>query len=165
MLGTYLHGDTKTELRKLEPALYARLYRADREWLGRQSPTPKEKVMTTFRVNWDERDREIVERAKDTVAAIKSMQGKPKRISKGAIGHAIGRKSLFEKHLDKLPITKAYLGTVIEDDEQYRMRRVEWAIEELKKDGKIVRKWEVLRLACIRPEYVNTSIEALIDLG
>lgn len=154
---------SKTEIRKMNPALYARLYRADRMWLEKESPKPKVRTKTTTRGNWLERDREIIEIAKEAVTDIQNLQGKPKQVSKSAIGHAIGRKAILEQHLDKLPLTKAYLEQVIESDEKYRLRRINWAIEQLESKGKVIMKWEILRKAGIRPEFVDASIEEMIS--
>ncbi|WP_155084691.1 TnsD family Tn7-like transposition protein [Cyanobacterium aponinum] len=49
----YPHA-TKTELRNLSPALYARLYRCDRIWLNNNSPSlQKPSVSVNKRVDWE----------------------------------------------------------------------------------------------------------------
>jgi hypothetical protein len=53
-------NSTTTELRKLEPALYAWLYRHDKQWLHTHSPKTKRIQTTNNRVDWDERDRKLL---------------------------------------------------------------------------------------------------------
>lgn len=156
---------SRTELRKLNPTLYNRLYRSDRSWLEKESPTKvRRRLAIKPRIDWIRRDWELVEKIKMAVLAIQTKEGKPKQLSKNAIGLATGQVSLLEKHLDKLPQTKAYLELVVENKEQYRMRRLKWAIEELKREGKGIVKWEVLRKAGIRPETIDPSIiETMIN--
>ena len=72
---------------------------------------------------------------------------KPVRITVGKIGTTIGCKALLEKHLDKLPQTKAYLESVTETVEDFQIRRIKWAIRELDLRGEEIKYWKVLRLA------------------
>jgi len=148
---------SKTELRKLYPALYIRLYRADRSWLERESPKPSKRTTTSSKVSWHSRDQEILREVKEAVSAIQNLEGKPKRISKSYIGYMIDRKALLERHLNKLPLTKEYLDKVLESEEEYRVRKIKWAIKELRREGKKTTKWQVLRKAGIRPEFVTQN--------
>lgn len=157
---------SRTELRELNPTLFNRLYRSDRLWIEHQSPLKVSKrVRPRPRVNWERRDQELLERIKRAVVAIQAKEGKPKQISKSSIGHEIDHKDLLDKHLDKLPLTKVYLKLVVETNEQYRWRRITWAIEELKQEGRHFSKWDVLRKAGVRPEMIDLSlIEDLISI-
>ncbi|UQQ36192.1 TnsD family transposase [Paenibacillus polymyxa] len=156
---------SRTELRKLNPTLFNRLYRSDRFWLEKESPSKvRKRVASKPRVNWESRDRELVEKIKKAVVDIQSKEGKPKQISIRSIGLAIGNRTLLDKFLDKLPLTKACLKLVVENNEQYRWRRLKWAIEELKQERRKFSKWEVLRKAGTRPETVDSSIiETMIN--
>lgn len=156
---------SRTELRELNPTLFNRLYRSDRQWLELESPSKVSKRVTPKpRVNWEKRDQELLEKIKRAVVAIQAKEGKPKQISKSSIGHEIDHKSLVDKHLDKLPLTEAYLKLVVETNEQYRWRRITWAIEELKRDGRKFSKWDLLRKAGVRPENVDLKmIEAKLN--
>lgn len=50
-------------------------------------------------------------------------EGKPERITISKIGKKIGRLSLLEKHLDKLPLTKDYLQKHIESVEDFQKKK------------------------------------------
>jgi len=71
----------------------------------------------------------------------------------------------LEKHLDKLPRTRAYLDSVKESDRDFRIRRIKWAIQELEKEGQELKEWRILRKAGIRKEYekyIEIELENLI---
>ena len=50
-----------TQLRALQPALFARLYRSDRTWLRKHTGTPVLSNSRSTRVNWPERDRHLAD--------------------------------------------------------------------------------------------------------
>jgi hypothetical protein len=77
------------------------------------------------------------------------------------VGKVIGSLALLEQHLDRLPLTKAYFETVMESQERFRMRRVEWAATTLDLQGKVVKEWEVVRLAGLGSTYSNKVGEAV----
>jgi transposase-like protein len=144
---------SKTELRKLNLALYARLYRNDRIWLNNHSPEPAQKKTRNIRVDWNQRDLEVLAKVQHAVSRILKSDGKPKRLTVGRIGAIAGVRSLLEKHLDRLPETKNYLEQTVESEEQYRLRKIHWAMEELKRQGEPLQEWKVLRKAGIRKEH------------
>ncbi|MCX7745573.1 MAG: TnsD family transposase [Clostridia bacterium] len=146
---------SKTELRKLAKANYAWLYRHDREWLNENSPKPKSILMNKGRVDWKERDALVLKKIKSVVKDILLAKGKPIRLSLSRIGKNSEQLGLLEKHLDKMPLTKAYIESVVEDDSDYRKRRVRWAVCELNNSGKEPKVWNVMRKAGIRSEYLS----------
>ncbi|MEB3103976.1 TnsD family transposase [Ferviditalea candida] len=154
---------SKTELRKLNPGLYARLYRNDRSWLEQNSPASKI-VTLNQRVDWSQRDKDILQRVQTAVDKIMNAAGKPRRLTMSKIGALSGAKALLEKHLDRLPETKAYLNLVTETEEQFRIRKINWAIKELGRDGVELSVWRVLRKASIRTEHCPPDIEELIRI-
>ena len=87
---------------------------------------------------------------KDVVKNMLDSKDKPERISISKIGSKLGIRALLEKHLDKLPRTKAYLDSVKESDKDFRIRRIKWAIQELEKEGQELKEWRILRKAGIQ---------------
>ena len=140
---------SKTEIRKLAPNIYAWLYRRDRAWLNENSPKLKKPKSSVDKVDWIVRDREILDQVQSTVNKLRIVN-KPVRITVSKIGTTIGLKALLEKHLDKLPQTKAYLESVTETVEEFQNRRIEWAIRELDRRGEEKKDWKILRLAGLR---------------
>lgn len=151
---------SKKELRLINQKVYMWLYRNDRQWLDDNSPQGRY-VYVNKRVDWNKRDKELLPKIKRIVEELLSYEGKPKRISVGIIGNKLGIKALLEKHLDKLPTVKEYLETVIENDDDYRQRRINWAILQLQKEDQDIKVWKVLRMAGIREEYYEQAKEQI----
>ncbi len=145
---------SKTEIRKLAPDVYAWLYRCDRIWLNNNSPKLQKPKASVDRVDWNVRDKEILAQAKNVVRQLLK-EDKPVRITVGRFGLSLGLKALFDKHLDKLPQTQAYLKSVTETVEHFQIRRVEWAIAELEDRGEEIKEWKILRLAALRKDLSN----------
>ena len=143
---------SKTELRKMEPALYIWLYRNCNEWLRENSPVKKAIKYECHRVDWEKRDEEILLLVKEKIKEIRNRTGKPKRITVSIVGSELGIRSLLEKHLEKLPKTERYLNEQVENTTEFQLRRIEWAIKKLNIDDEL-KLWKILRKAGIRKEY------------
>ncbi len=152
---------SRTTLRGLTPAVYIWLYRHDREWLLANSPTAQVPLASVQRVDWEERDQEVLAQVKKAVQSLLIVE-KPIRLTVSRIAKNVDLLSLLEKHLDKLPDTRQYLAEVVETLEQYQIRRVYWAAKFLDQQGKEVKAWEVVRSAGLKPGYslqVASAIE------
>lgn len=125
---------SRLELRKLNPKIYAWLYRYDRKFLIEHMPEKLPPKAGAIRYDWVERDQEILEQVTKAVMHLQSEKGKPQRLTLGRIEEMLGKQCLMPKHLNKMPQTKVFLAKVVEDSKKFRKRRIEWAIEELKKD-------------------------------
>ncbi|WP_083517306.1 TnsD family Tn7-like transposition protein [Alicyclobacillus shizuokensis] len=145
---------SRTELRRMNKALYTWLYRNDKSWLMEHSPRPKKVIATKSRVDWRRRDEEILSLVQTEVTRILTSDGKPERISISRIGKRIGCLSLLEKHLSKMPQTKSYLESVRETVEDFQIRRIKWAMQEIEFEGQDLQWWRIVRKAGIRGEVV-----------
>lgn len=153
---------TVTQLREINPALYAWHYRNNREWLKENSPRMKEKVTVNNRVNWDKRDLETLYSVKNAIQKLYAIE-KPIYVNKSRVAKEIDQLSLLEKLLDKLPKTKAYLNKHLETREQFQIRRVKWACQKLyMEDENNVVAWKVRRLAGLR-EKVSYVVELVLE--
>lgn len=120
-------------------------------------------VKVNSRVNWEERDQQVLLKVKTITNQILSSTDKPKRITVSYIGKQLGLLSLFEKKLDRLPLTKSYLQKVIETTEEYQVRRVKWAVNELCRKGERVITWKVKRLAGLKKNISPTVKRTIND--
>lgn len=159
----YYPDKSKTELRNIAKAHYVWLYRHDKDWLDKNSPEHKKVQINSTRVDWIVRDFEVLQKAKDAVTETLNIKGKPEKISLSRIGRVCGLLGLLEKHLDKLPQTKAYIEAVTETDDDYRKRRIIWAIQRLSESGEELKLWKVMRIAGIRKEYEKQAEECLVE--
>jgi len=151
----------KTQLRQIDKALFAWLYRNDREWLNQNSPDRKATNAVNSRVNWNQRDNKILSQVKGIVDKMMNSDEKPERITISLIGNKLGIRGLLEKHIDKLPKTKAYLDSVKETNRDFRLRRIYWAVRELEKEGEELQLWKIMRKAGIREEYIKNLEDEL----
>lgn len=153
---------TKTMLRRQASVTYTWLYRHDRDWLTQNSPPPRRPVPQSRRVDWQQRDQEILTQMQQAVERLLAEE-KPVQITMSRVGKAIGHLSLIEQHLDQMPLTQAYLESVVETMEAFQIRRVEWAAEQLDRQGEIALHWKIVRMAGLRPGY-SEEVERAIAL-
>lgn len=113
------------------------------------------------RVNWNQRDNKILSQVKGIVDKMMNSDEKPERITISLIGNKLGIRGLLEKHIDKLPKTKAYLDSVKETNRDFRLRRIYWAVRELEKEGEELQLWKIMRKAGIREEYIKNLEDEL----
>lgn len=152
---------SKSELRKKRPEVYAYLYRHDRDWLNVNSPKRKNVGPTNNRVNWLERDKEILEKVKKVVSELRGIDKRPVRITVKILGDGIGERALLERHLDKLPETRVFIEQVSESEQDFRLRRVKYVINEMKENGEVIKEWKVLRKAGIKQDFYEEILEFL----
>lgn len=145
--------DSKTQLRNKEKGTYIWLYRKDRNWLNNNSPATTRGTYDNTRVNWSQRDTDILKKVRQVVQETLVSIEKPERITVGYVGKKIRQLALLEKHLDKMPKTKEYLRTSIETVEQFQIRQIKWCADQLRKNGDEIKEWKLVRMAGIRSGY------------
>lgn len=150
---------SKTSLRKLNQAAYSWLYRHDKDWLNENSLLASRYYNNT-RVDWELRDRQILNQVKKCVDEEMLSPNAP-RMTIGRIGRKINRLGLLQQHINKLPLTKAYLETVCESIDDYQIRRIVKVSRQLRAEGVCVKVWKVVRIAAIRPGYSSVVGEVL----
>jgi hypothetical protein len=60
-----------------------------------------------------------------------------------------------------MPLTQAYLESVVETVEEFQMRRIKWAIKQLDECGEEIMRWKVVRLAALREDCSQRVIAFL----
>ncbi len=162
MIGNY-PDLSKTDLRKKNPSLYMRLYRNDKQWLIQNSPNKGKLENENKRVDWFDRDLQILEEVKNAVNEINNSD-KPIKITLSRIGRTIKQLSLLEKKMNKLPLTKEFILSVTESLEDFQKRRINWVIEQLDKED--LSLWKIRRKAGLKDSFYEKwkgEIENSID--
>jgi hypothetical protein len=151
----------KTDLRGKLPHIYMWLYRHDRKWLSDNSPRKRVPVYANSRVNWTERDEQILIAARK---AVKELLEKtpPVRITVGAVGKTLSISALLEKHLSRLPETSSFMALQTETVEEFQIRRVIRAARELAERGETVKAWKIMRIAGIK-ENCSESVTQTVN--
>jgi len=82
-------------------------------------------------------------------------KGKPERITWSTIGGKLGVSEWLSKKKEKLPMTKAYIESDLESLEEYHIRKIKWAVEELQMQGKEITLWNIAETAGVKPKYMK----------
>lgn len=142
-------------------ALYATLYRNDREWLlrtNRQHPAPVRKRTTS--VDWGVRDSTLFAELCD-LWVCRTEEPSPRR-SQGWYLAQLGGVSTIRGNLDKLPCTANFLAAYSESVEQYQARRIRLAIRTLSESGLPLKRWEILRAAGLSEERLKPLARTIL---
>ena len=103
----------------------------DLDWFEANTPAP-----VCAGVDWGRRDEDYLRRVKQAVADTISGSGRPQWLCYSAIANRAGIGSQIYHVIRKLPKTHQYLNTIIESKDEWRKRKILWAIEMLKKENK-----------------------------
>jgi hypothetical protein len=137
---------TRTRLqREIAPTTYHWLMHHDNEWLKANMPPLFKRVGTPRQVDWRERDIQLAEDVRLASDRIKAVEGRPLQVTINAIARDLDRKEMLQKRkqLDKLTLTKKALHEVVETRIQFAIRRLGWAAECFREEGKAPAKSEL----------------------
>lgn len=113
------------------------------------------------RRDWPGLDEQLC-RALEVEAGRIKLISPPSRVSVAALQHQFGRRDWLAARLSKLPMTARVLAEVAESVEQFRLRRIAWAAEELQRRSLPLKSWRLRRLAGL-PEQVSPVVEATLN--
>ena len=128
-----------TELRGLSNNLYDWLQKWDKEWMKNNSPIRRKRSVEKERIDWRQKDQEILENVKGITDGLLNPEEPPRKITISLIGRTLGVKSYLFSNLGRLPKTKEYIDTIVEDSRTYQLRKAKWAIRELEKEGEEIK--------------------------
>lgn len=151
---------TRQKLRRRNPAVYAWLYRNDRDWLDRQLPAASRHAPNKPLLDWWAIDLEMAQTLRHRAAQLRTFIP-PQQITRLALERALGQPGWLEKRVRKLPRCAAVLSEVVESVEEFQCRRVIWAAEELLKQELPIQVWRLRRLAGL-PVQCTKKVERLL---
>jgi hypothetical protein len=163
---------SRQEVRNHLKKQYAWFYRHDREWLDLTLPKKKQGSHgKDDRVDWAERDKQLIKEIEVIYEKLLCLE-KPIRITKSLIGTKLGKKTLLEKHLERLLKSQTYLYSILESVEQFQVRRIKVVCQQLFIEKGIVKKWEVVRRAGLKSNYswivedfIQGQLEKYLKMG
>jgi len=150
-------------LRKISPGLYTWLYRNDADWFRTHKPVAKKTISIEERVDWQNRDIELSSLVLIEGNKLLSEPGKLIRVSISSIGRKLGCLALFQKHIDKLPLTKAALSEITEDQVAFGKRRLHWVVEQFKSENTFPNRWQMIKKAGIERLLIYQDIIDELD--
>lgn len=138
-------GKSKSELKKNAKGLYSWLYKNDNEWFNKITPKRKNGTRTGDIKDWGQLDNKTLVLVKKAVKEMLDLKGKPIKVSKSSIRRYLGQGNSFNNK--KLIKTHKYIKKVTEDIDSYRIRKIEWAIQELINNEDNVTRYKVQLVA------------------
>jgi nuclear transport factor 2 (NTF2) superfamily protein len=149
---------SRNKLRKVNETLYYRLTRYDKEWVDAHSPI----IRFTRQPYWEIKDAELLPKV---IAVVNEMySGKPERVLWNTVGGKLGIGGWFVKRKDKMQKVKAFLDEKVETLQEFQLRKLEWAIDELIKEGASVTKWNLLEKAGIKERYIANNYTRIKEI-
>lgn len=154
----------RQRLRRTCPAVYAWLYRNDREWLGLQPPASVKHIPNKPRLNWPSIDSEMARTIRQKAAELRA-NDPPQQITRAALESALGQRGWLEKRQTKLPQCAVALYEMTEPLEVFQCRRVIWAAGELQKEDLPVQVWRLRRVAGLRDQCAPIVEGLLVEIS
>ncbi len=113
-------------------------------------------------IDWNQRDEELLPKVKECVK--KMNKGKPERILWTSIGGKLGINGWFSKNKNKLPKVKDYLDGIEETLQDFHIRKIKWAINELENEGISISKWKLIEKSGVNIGYIVDIKEKLSEV-
>ena len=143
--------------------VYAWLYRHDRRWLLEINAEFKLSCTTRkHRVDWNNRDNEVVEQLRKIMDKNRDNHECPRRTKTWLLLQTANGAS-HSKNLNKLPLTSAFVNAGCETISEYQVRRLKRAVNKLKSGGEEIKSWKLLRMAGLSKERITLPAQAVID--
>jgi len=150
------------------PQVYRTLYQLDAEWLNSHKPqVNRKRKWSRIPVDWDARDRWLVNQVDGAVRKLKNQTGRPVRITVNAIGREVGwQDGKLQSALSKMPHSAKLIAQVIETHERFALRRIEGVKEFYSRKGLSPSKSELIKRAglslAVQTPQVLDAIEQII---
>lgn len=143
--------------------VYSWLFRFDRLWLRENMP----QMVTTVRhskVDWKARDCNIVRQLIRVERATAESLDAPRR-SRRWYSNQVGRRSMLEKKIFKLPLCGMFLSRYAETIDEYQCRRIARVVIDMRSQGRkgYIARHEVERTAGISNERARAGCRYLLE--
>jgi len=153
----------RSELGRMDLENYKWLLYNDYEWFDANTPAPFRKY-----VDWHSRDEEYLVKATQAVAEMSTQPGRPLWLCYSSVANRAGLGNRIYSILGKLPLTKQYLDSVVEAKDEWRKRKLLWAIQHLRDSGQALSYDSVYhasgisrRVAARFREYVEYELQQI----
>jgi hypothetical protein len=135
---------TRSQLQTLDKGTSIWLLRHDKEWYFEVAPKRKKMIVPKDKKDWSKIDNEVVSFIEKGVEEIINKEGKPIRITKKGILSIISDNIKIHDTI-KLPLTQNKIEMFLEGLDEYRDRKMKWAIKMLLDEGESITMWKVIR--------------------
>ncbi len=152
---------SSNQIKQDNQGLHRWLTRYDIDWL-RANTRRLNKTVTT--VDWDKRDKELLLKVKDVVKSMR--KDKPEMITWTTIGSKLGASGWLSKRRNKLPKTREYIELVVETLEEFHIRKIRWAVDELDRENRAITQWNLVDTSGVKPKYmkeIHNEIQQILN--
>lgn len=137
------------------------LYRHDRDWQDDHLPKYRPTGTLNNRVDWEERDKQLSVQVYAGANALRSMPGRPKRITVEAIERYLGHPALRHQ-LDKLPLTRRALDEVVETVVSAAVRRIHYVAASARQENIAMTKSQLVRASGVNFQREEPFVQEAI---
>lgn len=155
---TLLADFSPKRARNHAPALYARLYRSQRQWLlaENQKHEAVAPAILPTRIDWLQRDTEYAERLRQLQCFFAANPLGPRR-SRALYLKALPHSTAIERNLYRLPLVADFLSVHVETVDQHQIRRIENIYPQLSAKFLQPFRWRLLRAAGLSEERLTMT--------
>ncbi len=108
------------------------------------------------KIDWKTIDKDLKYSVKAEVSRLRKISP-PIKLTLSEIERGLGRTGWIGRRKSKLPLTSKYLKSIIEEHPEYQLRKLIWAIKELKRTFRSVAPSNVTKLAGFRHDAFNIA--------
>lgn len=155
----------RTLIYKKIPSTYYWLSQNDTLWHAAHMPPRKRSITANLltHVNWQERDSLLAIKVKDAARNIKSANGPPQKVTETSIARDLDKTAMFNKHLNKLPLTVQSLSEVIETREAFAIRRIHRAADDFRERKIVPKPYQLIRKAGVHRLKDLPEVKQVLD--
>lgn len=127
----------RSKLEQIEPAISSWLRAYDYKWFYLNQPKAWTRTESARQINWEIRDKECANKVRQIAKIIRAREGKPIWVRPGSIAQEFNNRDWItnSKYLKKMPLTQKAIKEETESRIDYNIRRVYWAVNNIKEDG------------------------------
>lgn len=151
---------SRQALRSMNNAAYQWLNIHDKDWFERHMPPKRSLKPVPKKINWDEKDSEVLAKVKKSVSQLLSKRNPFVRVTIQTVCNRTDEKYRILRNLSKLIKTKAYLDAVSESTLQFQYRKIHCVIME--SPGAVLTKELLYKEACV-VKYRFREVDAYIE--
>lgn len=144
-------------------AVYAWIYRHDRVWLLNVDKTKHARQGNNSCINWAARDRKLVRLLVRIGDRAESDLSLPRK-SRSWFLRQLPHRSSVERHLDELPLCRAYLDRYAESVGEYQIRRLTNAMIEDVMTGQHSMGWQLARRCGLQKGKIASLTASFITI-
>ncbi len=138
------------------------LRKYDNEWLKKNKV--KKGKRSIKKINWQKRDEQLLVEVKTIVENWDLYEHhRPKRITRNSISNKLKSPSVVKAMRGSIPLTQKYIDSICETLEQYRLRKLKWAVKEMRAYNDPLTKTKLLKKAGISGTSILPSHKRFIN--